>query len=136
MQSGFRDTLKFLGLYIVGAIAALGWVFIGLYFYLRPITSTIFQPDFYQDIGTSLIAQGLIFFLTFTISGAIRIGQEDNDRKEAEKDRLMIREIHQWLQTQHKAPVDLISSNPEPANYNTSLPEEDSINQTKLQQMQ
>lgn len=104
MQAVLRDTFELARIYIVGAIAAFGWLLIGVYVYLRPVPlDTNFGTDFNHDIGTALIAQGLIFFVTFSVSGAIRIGRGRHEQEEAAKDRQMLRAMYQWMEEQHRA---------------------------------
>ena len=98
MRAFARDLVGFTLLYAVGTVASFGSILLGVYVYARPLpTNTIFDAGFNQDVGTALVAQGLIFLVTFATALVIRIARGNREQNEAKKDRQMLREIHQWM---------------------------------------
>ncbi len=98
MRAFARDLVGFTLLYAVGTAASFGWTLLGVYVYTRPLPpNTIFDASFNQDVGTALVAQGLIFLVTFATALVIRIVRGNREQDEAKKDRQILREIHQWM---------------------------------------
>lgn len=90
-----------LATYVVGVVVALFWFLFGLYMYFLPMPlNTNLGADFNHDIGTSLVAQGLILFITFLFAGLVRFMQGNKEQEEIREDRRIIREMYQWMQDQ------------------------------------
>lgn len=107
MQSSLRNMFELVSSYIVGAVASFGWILFGIYVYSRPVPSdAFFEPDLNHDIGSALMAQGLIFFVTFLAAALVRYVRGNKEQEEMSKDRQMIREIHAWI-TEQKSNHDV-----------------------------
>jgi ABC-type Fe3+ transport system permease subunit len=98
MRAFARDLVGLTLLYVVGVFASFGWILLGVYVYTRPLPpNTFFDADFNHDIGTALVAQGLIFFVTFAVALVIRSVRGNREQNEQSQDRQMLREMHQWM---------------------------------------
>lgn len=76
MRAFVRDMFDYALTYVIGALASFGWFVIGMYVYTRPMPpDTQLGADFNHDIGTALVAQGLIFFVTFVAGLFLRIAR-------------------------------------------------------------
>ena len=114
MRAFVRDMFDYALTYVIGALASFGWFVIGMYVYTRPMPpDTQLGADFNHDIGTALVAQGLIFFVTFVAGLVVRIARGKRDHEERKLEQKMIREMHQWMLEQRNLQAVSQSSFPE-----------------------